>query len=177
LARPGAGEGGGPDPSLAICTQTADETRRFGESLGAELRRSAGVDAAPATLALAGPLGAGKTCLVQGLALGLGVSGTVRSPTFTLIHEHRGPIPLFHVDLYRLEAADLEGLGLEEIIDSPGVTAIEWAERAAALLPRDHLMIEFRFGPAASERCLRLIPRGARYERLVAALRGCGSSR
>jgi tRNA threonylcarbamoyladenosine biosynthesis protein TsaE len=176
MARPEAGEGHRSDPSIVICTQTADETRRLGEALGEALRRGAGVDAAPVTLALAGPLGAGKTCLVQGLALGLGVSGTVRSPTFTLIHEHRGPIPLFHVDLYRLEAADLESLGLEEIIDSPGVTAIEWAERAG-VLPPDHLMIEFRFGPAASERCLRLIPRGARYERLVAALRGCGSSR
>ena len=165
------------DPSLAICTQTEEETRRFGEALGAALRRGAGVGAPPATLALAGPLGAGKTCLVQGLAVGLGVSGSVRSPTFTLIHEHRGPVPLFHVDLYRLEAAELESLGLEEVIDSPGVTAIEWPERAAGVLPREHLMIEFRFGPAASARCLRLIPRGARYERLVAALRGCGSSR
>jgi len=168
---------GESDPSLAICTQTAEETRRFGEALGAALRRGVGVEASPATLALAGPLGAGKTCLVQGLAVGLGVSGSVRSPTFTLIHEHRGPIPLFHVDLYRLEAAELESLGLEEVIDSPGVTAIEWPERAAGVLPREHLMIEFRFGPAASARCLRLIPRGARYERLVAALRGCGSSR
>ena len=177
MARPGAGEGGGPEPSLAICTQTADETRRFGETLGAALRRGVGVETSPATLALAGPLGAGKTSLVQGLAAGLGVSGSVRSPTFTLIHEHRGPVPLFHVDLYRLEAAELESLGLEEVIDSPGVTAIEWPERAPGVLPREHLMIEFRFGPTASERCLRLIPRGGRYERLVAALRGCGSSR
>jgi len=101
----------------------------------------------------------------------------VRSPTFVLIHEHRGPVPLYHVDLFRLEAADLESLGLEEIIDSPGVTAIEWGERATGMLPREHLMIEFRFGPAPSDRCLRLIPRGERYERLVAALRGCPSSR
>jgi len=106
----------------------------------------------------------------------LGVAGAVRSPTFTLIHEHRGPVPLFHVDLYRLEPSDLEGLGLEEIIDSPGVTAIEWAERASGVLPREHLTIEFRFGPAPTERCLRLIPRGERYERVVAALRGCTSS-
>src|SRR2546425_7921808 len=172
--------GGAPaGASWAMCTHTAEETQGVGEALGVALRRMgdpAGLHA-PAVLALAGPLGSGKTCLVQGLARGLGLSGAVRSPTFTLIHEHRGPVPLFHVDLYRLEAAELESLGLEEVIDSPGVTAIEWPERAPGVLPREHLMIEFRFGPTASERCLRLIPRGGRYERLVAALRGCGSSR
>ncbi len=141
------------------------------------MRESARVDGPQAVVALAGPLGTGKTCLVQGLAQGLGVSGAVRSPTFVLVHEHRGPVPLYHVDLFRLEAADLEGLGLEETIDSPGVTAIEWAERATGMLPREHLMIEFGFGPAPNDRCLRLIPQGKRYERLVAALRGCPSSR
>ncbi|HKV45081.1 MAG TPA: tRNA (adenosine(37)-N6)-threonylcarbamoyltransferase complex ATPase subunit type 1 TsaE [bacterium] len=164
-----------PDAALVNCTHTAEETRRAGEALGVALRQAAERDAA--VLALAGPLGAGKTCLVQGLARGLGVSGAVRSPTFTLIHEHRGAIPLVHVDLYRLDAPDLEGLGLEEILDRPGVVAIEWAERAAGVLPPAHLLIELRFGRGDSDRCLRLIPRGGRYERLVAAVRGCGSWR
>ena len=130
-----------------------------------------------ATLGLAGPPGSGKTCFVQGLARGLGVRGVVRSPTFTLIHEHRGPVPLSHVDLYRLEASDLEGLGLEEILDGAGVVAIEWADRAPGALPPEHLLIEFEFGPGESDRCLRFIPRGPLAERCVAVLRACASSR
>ncbi len=130
-----------------------------------------------ATLGLAGPPGSGKTCFVQGLARGLGVSGAVRSPTFTLIHEHRGPVPLYHVDLYRLEASDVEGLGLEEILDAAGVVAIEWADRAPGALPPERLLIEFEFGPGESERCLRFIPHGPLSERCVAALRACASSR
>ena len=165
------------DASWAMCTHAAVETQRVGEALGVALRGDwAGLHAA-AVLALAGPLGSGKTCLVQGLARGLGLSGAVRSPTFTLIHEHRGPVPLSHVDLYRLEASELEGLGLEEIIDRPGVVAIEWAERAAGVLPPEHLLIEFAFGQGESDRCLRLIPWGPRYERCVAVLRACVSWR
>ena len=137
------------------------------------LRRTVAADRSPAVIALAGPLGAGKTSLVQGMARGLQVSGGVRSPTFTLIHEHPGAVPLFHVDLYRLDAHDAEGLGLDEITDIPGVTAIEWAERAPGVLPDTHLWIEFAFGQGESERCLRLIPRGKRYERLVVSVRGC----
>ena len=167
---------GAPAPAgaFAICTHTAEETQHLGEVLGATLRPIATRE--PTVLALVGPLGAGKTCFVQGLARGLGVSGAVRSPTFTLIHEHRGPVPLYHIDLYRLEAFDLEGLGLEEILDTPGVTAIEWGERAAGVLPPAHLLIELTFGRGESERCLRFIPRGVQYEGLVAAVRRCASS-
>lgn len=177
MVRSRAGKGPTPDAPFAICTSAAEETQRVGEVLGAALRRTVAGDGAPAILALAGPLGTGKTCIMQGVARGLGVSGEVRSPTFTLIHEHPGPVPLFHVDLYRLETSDVESLGLDEILDTPGVTAIEWAERAAAMLPAERLLIEFRFGRGESERCLRFIPQGQRYERLLAALRGCGSSR
>jgi tRNA threonylcarbamoyladenosine biosynthesis protein TsaE len=162
---------------VTVCTSTAEGTRCVGEALGAALRRIVAADRVPAILALAGPLGAGKTCFVQGLARGLAVSGDVRSPTFTLIHEHPGPVPLVHVDLYRLDPPDVESLGLDEIMDAPGVTAIEWAERAAPILPAAHLRIEFRFGSGDSERCLRLIPTGTRYEQIVAAVRACGSSR
>jgi len=164
-------------PGLAICTSTVEETRRVGEALGVVLRRTIVEDQAPAVVALAGPLGAGKTSLVQGLARGLAVSGGVRSPTFTLIHEHRGAVPLFHVDLYRLDGPDVDNLGLDEITETPSVTAIEWAERAPGVLPPEHLWIEFQFGPEESTRCLRLIPEGERYERIIAGVRGCGSSR
>jgi tRNA threonylcarbamoyladenosine biosynthesis protein TsaE len=86
--------------------------------------------------ALHGELGAGKTVLIQGLAAGLGIAGPVTSPTFVLITEHAGRLPLHHVDLYRIEdRAEVEGLGLAEILDGEGVTALEWAEKAEPLLP------------------------------------------
>lgn len=100
-----------------------------GASLAADLR-------AGAVLLLHGPLGAGKTALVRGLAQGLGVAeDDVSSPTFTLVHEYRGGrLPLFHADLYRLPpGASLEDLGLDELA-ADGVLAIEWPERLASRL-------------------------------------------
>jgi tRNA threonylcarbamoyladenosine biosynthesis protein TsaE len=96
-------------------------------------------------LALYGELGAGKTCLVRGLAKGLGVEeGLVASPSFSLINEYPGPVPLFHIDCYRLHLEEeLEELGLEEYLDGPGVTVIEWAERIRDL-SEERLDISFR---------------------------------
>ena len=170
-------ETGPPDEPFLICTHSAEETQRTGEALGVALRSAPDAGTASTVIALVGPLGGGKTCLVQGLARGLGVGGAVRSPTFTLIHEHRGAVPLRHVDLYRLTAPDLEGLGLDEVIDRQGVTAIEWGERAEGLVPPEHLRIELQFGRDACERRLRVIPRGRRYEQLLAAVRACASWR
>jgi tRNA threonylcarbamoyladenosine biosynthesis protein TsaE len=111
-----------------IC-RTAEATR----ALGAELGRAA----TPGTvIALHGDLGAGKTCFIQGLAEGLGVPGPVTSPTFVLMTEHQGRLPLYHVDLYRTASpAEIRALGLDELLHGDGVTAIEWAERAEGMLP------------------------------------------
>ncbi len=90
-------------------------------------------------IALVGPLGAGKTCLARGIAEGLRVPAeSIASPTFVLIHEYTGRLPVYHVDLYRLDERDaVNGLGLEEYTESAGVTVIEWAEKApVALHPR-----------------------------------------
>ena len=95
-------------------------------------------------IGLIGDLGAGKTLLTQGVAAGLGVPESVRvtSPTFSLINEYpAGRLPMVHVDLYRIEAeAELEHIGLEEMLDNAGVSLVEWCERFA-VLPDDHLVV------------------------------------
>ncbi len=117
---------------LRVSCATAEATH----DLGARLGRWAGPGD---VVALSGDLGAGKTCFIQGLAEGLSVSDPVTSPTFVLIAEYAGRLPLYHVDLYRTESLDeVRALGLDELIGGEwgdGVTAIEWAEKAEPLLP------------------------------------------
>ena len=110
--------------SGVIETASEPETAAVGESLGETLR---GGD----VVLLYGDLGAGKTAFVRGLARGTGGNpDEVSSPTFTLIQEYAGPrLNLFHVDLYRLDPAEIDDLGLEDLISGNGVVAIEWAER------------------------------------------------
>ena len=116
-------------------------------------------------LALHGELGAGKTCLVRGLAQGLGLEeNLVASPSFSLINEYPGPVPLFHIDCYRLHLEEeIEELGLEEYMDGPGVTAIEWAERIR-YLPEDRLEIFIQI-LGAEERRVRIEALGAMAKR------------
>lgn len=113
--------GAAPPPGGELAS--ADETRAFGARLAGCLR-------AGDLLVLTGPLGAGKTTLVQGLAAGLGVRGPVTSPTFVLARRHPGPLPLLHVDAYRIREAGpdgLEGLDLEPALEE-GVVVVEWGE-------------------------------------------------
>ena len=103
-------------------------------------------------LSLEGPLGAGKTCFVKGLAVGLGLDpSAVSSPTFTLVHEYEGGrVPLVHMDLYRIEsAAELAGLGLEDYFAGPVAVAVEWGGKFAAELPPDAWRISFAIEGAA----------------------------
>lgn len=111
-------------------SHSAAETEALGESWGRQAQRGW-------IFALSGDLGAGKTALVRGLARGLGFAGRVHSPTFTLVNEYLGGrLPLFHLDLYRLETpAALAGAGLEDFLPGDGVTVVEWAERLGTKLP------------------------------------------
>ena len=121
-----------------ITTRSADETREFGEAIGRVLRGSE-------VILLTGQLGAGKTTLTQGVALGLGVEGYTKSPSFVLLNEYQGRVPLYHLDLFRIETPEeVWDLGIDEYLDGPGVIAIEWADRARKAFPDDGLTVELQ---------------------------------
>lgn len=123
---------------------------------------------------LVGSLGSGKTCLVQGLARGLGIEDSVVSPSFVLLREYHGRLPLYHIDLYRLEKpAEVADLGLEDYLYGAGVSVVEWADRGRGLFPPKHLLIELSF-VSDMERQLIIKPRGQSYQALVAGLKGWG---
>ena len=93
-------------------------------------------------VAYLGDLGAGKTAFTRGLARGLGYAGRVTSPTFTIVNEYEGPVPLFHFDMYRLGGEeDLFDIGWEDYLDRGGVCAVEWSERVAAALPPEAVRV------------------------------------
>jgi len=127
-------------------THSADETARLGERIGRAL-------VAGDVVALTGELGAGKTAFVQGLARGLGIGGRVASPTFTIVNEHPGAVPLFHVDFYRLaHEAELINIGFDDYFERGGVVVVEWAERFVAALPADRLDVRIEITGAESRR-------------------------
>jgi len=123
-------------------------------------------------LALDGELGAGKTTFVQGLAKGLEISEAITSPTFTIIKEyHEGKLPLYHMDVYRLEdPLEMENLGYEEYFYGDGVTVVEWAKLIEELWPEEYLKMEFSV--LAEGRMLALEPVGDRYVTMVEELTG-----
>lgn len=114
---------------MNVVSRSAQETQALGERLG---RRLGPGD----VVACIGPLGAGKTCFLQGLARGLGVTTDVTSPTFVLVNQYRGRLPVYHVDAYRTGSlTELVDLGLEEMFHGQGVTVVEWADKLLPLLP------------------------------------------
>lgn len=144
-------------------TGSVEGTERLGERFGRALR-------AGDVVTLSGPLGAGKTRLVAGLARAVAPGSRVRSPSFTLVNEIPGEPWLFHLDLYRLESArDVEGLGLEEYAER-GALVVEWGERLPAAWRDDALAIAIEPGPA-DERVLSASASGARGAELLAAWR------
>ncbi len=126
---------------------------------------------ANSVVALVGDLGTGKTVLTQGIGRGLEVPSAVQSPTFVLVQEHLGGrLPLWHADLYRLEhPADVEQLGLEEMMESDGVVVVEWADRFPTILPTDHLWVDVRDAPEGA-RTVSIRATGPRHGRVLERL-------
>lgn len=140
-----------PPPDGTRTTASAAETQALGEALGHSLK-------AGDVVAFYGDLGAGKTCMIQGVCRGLGVQAQVNSPTFILIGEYLGggpdaPLPVYHFDLYRLRGPDeLEDLGCEEYFYGQGVCLIEWPERAGDLLPPQRREVHLQYVDSQSRR-------------------------
>jgi tRNA threonylcarbamoyladenosine biosynthesis protein TsaE len=154
---------------IVLTAATAADMQVLGERLGRAL-------VAGDMVALIGPLGAGKTTMVQGIARGTGVPPErhVASPTFALVNEHPGRVPLVHADLYRIEReAELAELGLTEALDRAALV-VEWLDRFPEVAPADHLEIRIaaREAESAGEvRTLTFLPHGPRAAALIAAVR------
>jgi tRNA threonylcarbamoyladenosine biosynthesis protein TsaE len=125
-------------------------------------------------IGLVGELGTGKTCFVRGFAAGLevGKDAWIRSPTFTLINEYHGRLPIYHIDLYRIdERHELEGLNLREYLYSDGVSLIEWFEKLPAAEADEFLEIRIAHG-GTSKRQLTFVGHGERYEKIIEVFKG-----
>jgi tRNA threonylcarbamoyladenosine biosynthesis protein TsaE len=150
---------------LVLSSGSPDQTYTWGTAIGTLLGRGD-------VVALVGELGAGKTTLTQGIVRGLGVADEyyIGSPTFTLINEYEGRVPVYHLDFYRIEfPSEVVHLGLEEYLDGDGVAIIEWADKIEALLPEEHMMVRLAYVDY-SVRTLDIMSAGAHYDELVASL-------
>jgi len=150
--------------TFVIETRSAHETKSWG-------RRLASVLEGGELLGLMGDLGAGKTCFIKGLASGLNLrEADILSPTFTMIQEHHGRMALYHIDLYRLEEAGLDDLGLREYLFTSGVAAVEWFERLREAEELEVLSVRISYvGPSA--RRIEFVAAPGRYAQLLERLR------
>ncbi len=148
---------------LIVASQSARATKAWGRRLASLLEGGE-------LLGFEGGLGAGKTCFIKGLAHGLNLpEERILSPTFTMIQEHRGRLPLYHIDLYRLERVELDDLGLREYLFSDAVAAVEWFERLTEGRAMDRLTIKIDYAGANARR-IEFRAVGARYGALVERL-------
>lgn len=147
---------------LRLDSNSPEQTQLLGSHLG-ELARRADV------FLLVGELGTGKTCLIQGIARGLAVKEYAFSPSFVILREYHGRLPLYHIDLYRLDRIEeIADLGLEEYFYGEGVAVVEWAERGLQVVPRERLLISLQYVPASeTARSICLKPQGQRYRELT----------
>lgn len=149
--------------SYELISHSPEQTQNFGGIIG-EL-------ALPSdTFLLVGGLGTGKTCLTQGIAWGLGIKEYAVSPSFVVVRELYGRLPLYHIDLYRLNLEEIVELGLDDYLYGNGVCVVEWAEKGLSVLPAEHLLIEISY-LSDIERSFQLKPSGKRYLEMTAQLK------
>jgi len=151
--------------SLDLLLSSPGETESFGNAIGQLLRGGE-------VLALIGELGAGKTALVRGIVAGLGApAASVTSPTFLLVHEYQGRLPIIHIDLYRLRRPEeIEAIGLSEYLMEDVAVAIEWADRFPQLLPDDRLEVRLAHRTRTTRSAL-LEARGSRSRSLLTRIK------
>lgn len=153
---------------VVLISSSPEQTRAIGAAVAAVLRPGD-------VVLLAGDLGAGKTCFVQGAAAALGVAAPVTSPSFVLVREYAGDVRVVHADVYRLNSLqELIDLGYEEVLDPDSVTFVEWGDAVSGLLPEDRLQVEIRREDDEDHR--RVILHGgtgweARLDRIAAPVR------
>lgn len=151
-------------PQIRIRTKGPEETQELGRVIGEQSQ-------AGDIYLLVGPFGAGKTCLTQGIAWGLGVAGYARSPTFVLMTRYQGRLTLYHLDLYRINhPSEAWDLGLEEQLYGDGVCAVEWADRAEELFPQDCLWITLDYEEGDTVRIITIGDDSSRYDPLLEKL-------
>ncbi len=119
-------------------------------------------------ICLDGELGSGKTVFTKGIAMALGIQENITSPTFTIIKEYDGELPLYHMDVYRLDG-HVDGIGIEEYFTKGGVVVIEWADTIQDILPKERLDIKFRVVDE-NKRVIVMTPHGKKYEELCEAV-------
>jgi tRNA threonylcarbamoyladenosine biosynthesis protein TsaE len=131
---------------IRVFSSSPEETAAWGERIGRLLPGGS-------VVALRGGLGAGKTCFTKGIARGLGVSEEVTSPTYTIISEYEGSLPLYHMDAYRLSGdEEFQALGAEELLCGGGVSVVEWSERIPRSLPPGAVLVELEIAGAEKRR-------------------------
>jgi tRNA threonylcarbamoyladenosine biosynthesis protein TsaE len=149
---------------LELISHSPEQTQRLGAHIGKS--------ALPGDiLLLVGSLGTGKTCLTQGIAKGLGIEEYVLSPSFVIVRELYGRLPLYHIDLYRLDhIEEIAELGLDEYLYGNGICVVEWAEKGLSVLPPEHLLIQISY-LADTDRSFQFKPSGKRYVDMLAQLK------
>ena len=149
---------------MTLQTASPEETQEVGRAMG--------VVAQPGDVfLLAGPLGAGKTCLVQGFARGLQVKALVRSPTFVLMSRHQGRLTLHHIDLYRIaDPEEAWDLGIDEQLFDEGVCMVEWADRAGDIFPEGCLWVHLDYAPGVTHRTITFSQGSPRYRPMLKRL-------
>ncbi len=150
--------------SHKIISSTPKQTQDIGFYIGKIIRPGD-------ILLMIGNLGAGKTCLTQGIARGMGIKEYTSSPSFVLVKEYQGKIPLFHIDLYRIDRIEeISDLGLDDYLYGNGVCVIEWADRAIDFLPAENMLIKIT-ATSKTSRNLEFLPYGKRYIKLLTDLK------